>query len=230
MQSEQLPKRNVFAVSNQTTFKVTNNSGGQLGGQSILVYLTPLTNAQNWLYYAWQNLTPGDGGSSSFTLNQNVAVNMLSQNGNDTTNSQTVNPGWVSLLTNSAGLNPTLGAPVLGSTVPAPTVTTTQSGVKNNTANPGSAMYSVWSVNGNQTAQSKQPVSAGGTLSAFELNTTLYWSVGYKQVGPNYTYQQITTFDAYALPAATPTVNVSLGYDKNTQQFTWTFDPPSATS
>jgi hypothetical protein len=223
-------KRNVFSAANQTTFNVTNNSGGQLGGQSILVYLTPLTNAQNWLYYAWQNLTPGEGGSSKFTLNQNVSVNMLAQDGSYTTNSQIVNPGYVSLLTNTSSLQPTLGQPVLGTTVNPPTVTPTQSGVKNLTANPGSSMYSVWFVNGNPTAQSKQPVSAGGTLSAFELNTTLYWSIGYKQEGPNYTYQQITTFYAYVLPAATPTVNVSLGYDSNTQQFTWTFDPPSATS
>jgi hypothetical protein len=118
-----------------------------------------------------------------------------------------------------------LQPPVLGSTVAAPTVTGTQSGIKNMTATPGTAMFARWFLNDNLTCQSIAPVSAGGTLSAFELNTVTYWAVGNLQKAPTYTYQQITTATAYSLPPATDTVDVSLTYNASTQQFEWTFAP-----
>ena len=134
--------RNVFAEAvGQTRFNVTNNSGTNLGNQYILVYLTPLNSAENWLYMAWQQLRPGPGSTKSFVLNQAVSGSMLSLDSTYQTNEVAILPNYVSLLTNSAGLDPSLQTPVLGSTVTAPTVTATQSGMKNMTASPGTAMY-----------------------------------------------------------------------------------------
>lgn len=220
--------RNVFAQAvTQTKFNVTNNSNGHLNNQYILVYVTPVAQAENWLYAAWQQLNPGDGSTRSFILDQKVSGQMLSTDGLYTTNQVAIPPSYVSSLTNSGGLEPVLGAIQLGSQVNPPTVTNTQSGIKNQTMDPGSAMYAQWLLNGNLTVQSLTPISAGGTLSAFELNTTLYWAVGTFQKGPSYSYNQVTASTAYALPPNTPEVNVSLTYNDATQQFEWSFNPPS---
>lgn len=218
---------NVFAEAvTQTMFKVTNNSGGHLGNQFILVFLTPIESAENYLYAAWQQLNPGEGGTSPFVLNQTVSGMMLTTNGT-TTNLVEIDPGYVSIATNPDGLQPQLGQQVLGATLPPPTVTPTQSGLVNNTAGPGYALYAQWFINNNLAIQSKAPVAAGGTLSAFELNTTLYWAVGDTVVGPTYTYNQITPMTAYSLPPATPIVSVSLTYNTTSNTFGFTFEPAS---
>ena len=220
--------RNIFALAvNETKFMVTNNSGGNLANQYILVFITPVAQAENWVYAAWQQLRPGEGGTSNFTLNQIVSGQMVETDGSYTTNSVTIDPNYVSILTNSSGLQPVLGTPQLGTQVQPPTVTSQQSGMKNNTSNPGYAMYAQWSLNGNLAVQSQSSISAGGTLSAFELNTNLYWSVGDYSQGPNFTYNQITSFQTYSLPANTPIVSVTLTYNSATQQFEFSFDPPS---
>lgn len=209
----------------ETKFKVTNNTGGQLKNQHILVFLTPIDSADDWLYAQWQNLQPGDGGSEFFTLNNNIS-GILTIPDDFETNKMPIDPGLVSLYTNKIG-DPkgSLQPPVSGSQVDPPTVTGNQSGIKNESTNPAQAPYAQWFVNENLTVQSISPISAGGTLSAFELKTTLYWAVGAKQEGANYTLTQITKERAYVLPAGTRNVQVTVGYVNN--QFTWTFDPAS---
>ncbi|MEG4809782.1 hypothetical protein QUA82_18155 [Microcoleus sp. F8-D3] len=210
-----------------TTFKVKNDSGDKLGNQYILVYLTPINNVDDWLYAAWQQIRPGTGGTKTFTLTQEISAKMISKDGTYETSDVQIPPAYVSLLTNEEGLEPALGKAVLGtdSTIEPPTVTKNQCGVKNMTGSPGTAMYAQWFVNDSLTVQSKPLVSAGGTLSAFELDTKIYWSVGTKQTGPNYTYNQVTTQKMYNLKAGTTLVNVTLTYNQATNQFEWTFDP-----
>ena len=209
-----------------TTFKVTNNSGDQLGDQYILVYLTPISNVDDWLYAAWQQIRPGEGSTKTFTLTQEISAKMISKDGTYETGDVQIPPGYVSLLTNEDGLDPVLGKPVLGTdpTINPPTVTKNQCGVKNITASPGAAMYAQWFVNDSLTVQSKALVSAGGTLSAFELDTKIYWSVGTKQTGPNFTYNQVTTQKMCILKAGTTLLNVALTYNNATSQFEWDFD------
>jgi len=216
---------NAFATSvSATNFRVTNNTT-QLGNQYVLVYLTPEVGAENWLYAAWQQLNPGQGGTQSFTLNQAVSGQMESLDGTYTTNTLAITPGYVSELTNGTNLQATLQPPVLGTTAPPPQVTSSQSGMQNATLQPSVAMNALWYVNGNLTCKSISPVSAGNTLSAFELDTTLYWAVGNAVEGPNYTYNQITPLTKYVLPANTPLVNVSLIYANS--QFQFDFQPGS---
>lgn len=213
---------NAFASNvNSTEFRVTNNTD-KLGNQSILVFLTPANDAQQWLYAAWQRLRPGKGGTGKFVLNEEVSGQMEATDGTYSTNVITISPGYVSELVNGSGLQPTLSTPILGSSAPLPHVTPQQSGVQNATDQPAVEMNALWYVNGNLTCQSIAPVSAGNVLSAFELNTTLYWAVGNTVIGPNYTYNQVTPLTKYVLPAATPAVNVTLDYSNSQFQFSFT--------
>ena len=204
-----------------TQFKVTNNTKGQLNNQFILVFLTPINESQNWLYAAWQQLNPGEGGSQFFTLNQDISGKMIMPNQFET-NTMTIAPGYVSLYENStASPQGQLGNPIVGSSpiVQPPTVTVQQAGIKNMTSAPAQAPYAQWLVNGNLTVQSIAPVSAGGTLSAFELDTKLYWAIGNRQVGANFKLNQVTSNTVYNLPAGTTQVDVNLTYANNQFQF-----------
>jgi hypothetical protein len=218
--------RNAFADAvTSTKFSVTNNTDDNLRNQKILVFLMPIDTAQNWTYAAWQALAPGEGSQAFFDLNQDISADALSADGSYQTASQKIAPGYVSILTNPDGLSPVLNPAVLGSRVQPPTVATGQSGIKNQTTNPGLSMYTRWSVNGKLTCQSGSIVSAGGTLSAFELETTLYWAVSAFKQGPNYNYNQITAFTKYALPANTANVDVDVTFDLDMQQFAFSFSP-----
>ncbi len=206
-----------------TQFKVTNKTNGQLRNQYILVFLTPVDNSGDWIYAAWQQLQPGDGGTNFFTLNQKTSGKILVPNKFES-NLIEIPPGWVSLYKNSqASPQGQLENPIIGSdgSIPKPTVTPNQAGIKNMTNAPAQAPYAQWYVNGNLTVQSIAPVSSGGTLSAFQLDTKLYWSVGNKQEGANFTLNQVTTQQVYSLPAGKTSVDVVLTYSNN--QFQWSF-------
>ena len=206
-----------------TNFKVTNNTNGQLNDQYILVYITPVNEANNWLYAAWQQLQPGEGGSEFFSLTQDISGKMIVPNQLET-NTMKIPPGQVSLYTNSAASpNGQLDSPILGSspTINPPTVTVQQAGIKNMTNAPAQAPFAQWLVNDKLTVQSIAPVSADGTLSAFELDTKLYWAVGNRQVGANFKLSQVTSQKVYNLPPGITQVDVNLTYANN--QFTFAF-------
>src|SRR5262249_48142628 len=159
--------------------------------------MTPQDAAENWLYAAWQQLTPGDGGMANFTLNQDVSGQLIipAQGGQPsyTSNLLGIPPGYVAIASNPNGLSPALAAPVPGTTMPSsqPTVTSTQSGIINDTSGLPNQPYAQWLVNGNLTVQSNATIPDLGGLSAFELNTILYWAVGETVIGPTWTYNQV---------------------------------------
>ncbi|MHA7630761.1 hypothetical protein [Corallococcus sp. M7] len=210
--------RNAFQPVTATTFNVTNNTGGALGNQYILVFLTPLMNSANYVYAAWQQLNPGEGATQPFVLNQNITASVTSPNG--TTSAQvSISPGYLSQATNPRGLSPVLGAPQQSSSV-----TPQQSGVQNFT-NPFIPLTSNWYVNGNLVVSSSTQLT-GGAFSAFELQTTLYWAIGNTSTGANYTLNQITPLQSYSLPAGTAAVNVSVTYNSTTGLYGFDFGAP----
>ena len=205
---------NAFAPVSSVNFSVTNSTNGQLGNQAILVFLTPLLNSANYVYAAWQQLTPGEGGSQSFTLNQSISALALS--GNNTSNSMAIAPGYVSSCDNPSGLAPVLEASSLSGSV-----TPQQAGVQNNT-NPFEGVDIGWSVNNNLVVQSNIPLTAGA-ISTFELQTKLYWAVGFETEGPTYTIQQITPMTVYDLTAGTANVSVDVTYNGVTGLYGYAF-------
>lgn len=206
---------NAFASAvTQTQFFVTNNTAGALANQKILVFLTPLMNSANYLYAAWQQLAPSDGATSKFILNQDIAAYLVTD---DTTSAPVaIAPGYMSQAVNAGGLSPYLASPT-----PSSSVTAQQSGVQNQTS-PYVGVNVAWTVNKNLVIQTASPLSAGA-VSAFELQTKLYWAVGNTTSGANYTLNQITPMQTYSVPAGVATVNVSLTFDRSTGQYNFAF-------
>lgn len=208
--------RNAFQAVTATTFNVTNNTGGELGNQYILVFLTPLLNSPNYVYAAWQQLNPGEGATQPFVLNQNITASVTSPN-RTTSAHVSIAPGYLSQATNPGGLSPVLGTPQQSTSV-----TPQQAGVQNSTSNPFVPLVANWYVNSNLVVSSSTQLTSGA-VSAFELQTTLYWGIGNSATGANYTLNQITPLQSYALPAGTATVNVSVTYNPTTGLYGFSF-------
>jgi hypothetical protein len=220
--------------STETTFAVTDATGGQLGGQAVLVMLSP-TDPQNWNVAVWRTVTPWPGGTVWFTASGIISAYAFGfpANGRAQTNAAGVPAGFVAPLQTSAHGEPVLGAAATASSFDSPTAGGTSSGVKNLTASPAYAMYVAWNVDDALVATSTDPLPAGGGLSAFELDGATYWAIGVMQGMPlppsaGMHAQLRTPQQAYVVPPGVTDVAVTLGYDTASAQYTWTFDPPSA--
>lgn len=211
--------RNAFTAANATTFHVTNNTNGQLGDQSILVFLTPLLNSKDYKYAAWQQLTPGEGATQPFTLSQDISTYVTINNGT-TSAHMPILPGELSSVTNPHGLSPVIGSPSRSSSV-----TPQQCGLQNNTS-PYEEIFASWLVNNNLVVASSVGVTEGA-LSTFELQTKLYWAIGAASTGPNYTLQEITPMQSYSLPAGTTDVTVNVTFNTSTGTYEYDFNPKS---
>jgi hypothetical protein len=207
-----------------TKFRVVDKTGGKLGFQKILVFLTPENNAEDFVYTAWQQLNPGENSTQSFVLNQAVGGQVVTLDGKQETEVVATPPGYMATVTNAQELGIALGKATL--TLPETSgmrVTPSQSGIINGTATPPLATKVRWYVNGNMTAESRTFLPSGRALSTFELKTKLYWTVGTTVKAPSFTYQQIDPLVTYALPPNTPSVDVVVSFDEAAQTFKFDF-------
>jgi hypothetical protein len=217
MTSTLLAPKNAFAATvSQTTFQVTNNTHGELANQRILVFLTPVMDSNNYSYAAWQQLNPSDGATSTFVLNQDISAYLV------TTGTQSapvaISPGTMSTATNADDLSPSLSSPVTSASV-----TPQQSGVQNGTS-PFVGVNVAWMVNSSLVVQTSAPLSEMA-VSAFELQTQLYWAIGNTSSGSNYTLNEITPMQAYSVPAGVSDVAVSVTYDDTSGDYLFAFMP-----
>lgn len=201
-------------------FFVTNNTNGQLANQAILVFLTPLLSSSNYMYAAWQQLTPGEGSTQPFILSQDISGSVITQNGT-ISNEMLIAPGYLSSATNPQGLSPVLSSPTYSDKV-----TSQQAGIENDTS-PFTPLDTNWYVNSQLVVTSNIPLTSQA-LSTFQLQTRLYWAVGAVQQGANYTLSEITPMQNYDLPAGVSSVKVNVTYNQTTGQYQFTFNPSDA--
>ncbi|WP_406697535.1 hypothetical protein V5E97_01630 [Singulisphaera sp. Ch08] len=212
-----------------TTFRVKDMTGGKLAHQKILVFLTPKTNAEDFVFAAWQQLSPGENSTHTFVLNQAVSGQVTTVDSSQETAVVPIAPGYMSTITDADNLGIVLSKSSLAyAESESLKVTPSQSGIINNTATPPLATKVRWFVNDSLTAESRTFLPAGGALSTFELDTKLYWTVGSTVKAPAYTYQQIDPLLTYDLPPNTPSVDVLVTFDDASQTFKFGFTPSSA--
>lgn len=206
----------------ETLFTVTNKNADLTKGNSILVFVKPVQKAENWVYAAWQQLNPtSGGGSQKFTLSNKVSAQAtIPEEHHYESNAVVLPQQKYSNITKPPGGNIELSSPQDGSQWLEPK----QAGLLNTVAEGG--IFAQWLVNGSLAIQGNTELSNQGK-SIFELDTTLYFTVGQYVAGPNWQYNQIAAFKTYSLPPQTSTVNVTLTYNVETATYTWTFDPPS---
>jgi hypothetical protein len=194
-----------------TKIKVVNTDVS-LNSKTILAYLRPQENSNDWESTAWASVHVEEGGSANLPAITNDISGVGSYNdGQYFTSEQIIPIGYVSTFKQEGNVIK-LYPPVKSSSV-----TAVQSGMKNETN--ATDLYGVWGLNGGTICKTRL---TNGDNTSFQLKQKIYFSVGDYTETETWKVQTWSDLQEFELPSNLLSATITLSFNKGSQKYIFT--------